>query len=198
MKNLKCSSCGATLQIDENKEYAICNHCGSKYKLNEDLNINIKFDDNVKEVFNNNLGAYKHISKFIYTTVIIIVIVTLLILYFGFIKIDKNRKIIEGNQSQIKEQVNNQQEDVKKDKFNFQFIGDNGTKNAFFLERILDKIIQSNKIYDRKIILSFNGKEITNETEIINIKHSLDGDYEVSLNYDNNGYINKIIVNIIK
>lgn len=65
MKKLRCTSCGAELKIEENKEYAICEHCGSRYKLNEDFNINIKLDDNVKDVINNSLGTVKHFSKFL-------------------------------------------------------------------------------------------------------------------------------------
>lgn len=198
MEKLKCSSCGAALQVEENKEYAVCNHCGSKYKLNEDLNVNIKLDNNVKEVLNAGLGTFNHISKFMVIPIIVFVIIFVLIFYFGFINTSKSRKTIENNQKQIEEQINKQQENVKKDVFNFQFTNDNGTKSAFFLKSTLDEIIQSNKIYDRKVTLVFNGTETTNESEIIDIKHSLDGDYEVSFNYDEDGYINKIIVNKIK
>lgn len=198
MEKLKCSSCGATLQVEENKEYAVCNHCGSKYKLKEDLNVNIKLDDNVKEVLNTGLGTFNHISKFMFIPIIIFVISFVLIFYFGFLNTNKNRKTIDNNQNQMEEQLNKQQEKIEKDVFNFQFINDNGTKSAFFLESILDEIIQSNKKYDRKVILVFNGTETTIESEIINIKHSLDGNYEVSFNYDGDGYINKIIVDKIK
>lgn len=58
----------------------------------------------------------------------------------------------------------------------------------------MDEIIESNKTHDRKVSLVFEGKETTNEKEIIEIKHSLSGDYEVSINYDDDGYVNKIIV----
>ncbi len=198
MEKLRCSSCGAALQVEENKEYAVCNHCKTRYKLKEDLNVNIKLDDNMKEVLNSGLGTVNHISKFMFIPIIIFVIIFGLIIYFGFTNINKNRKTMEENQKEIADKINNQQENVKKDVFNFQFASDNGTKSAFFLESTLDEIIESNKKYDRKVILVFNGTETTDETEIINIKHSLDGDYEVSFNYDNDGYINKIIVNLIK
>ena len=198
MEKLRCSSCGAELQVEENKEYAICNHCKSRYKLNEDLNVNIKLDDNMKEVLNNSLGTAKHFSKFMLIPIIIFVIIFILIFFFAFTNINKTKETINNNKNQIEEQINIQQDSVKKEFFNFQFSNDNGTKSAFFLESTLDEIIQSNKIYDRKVILVFNGTETTDETEIINIKHSLDGDYEVSFNYDEDGYINKIIVDIIK
>ena len=197
MEKLKCSSCGADLQVEENKEYAICNHCKSRYKLNEDLNIKIKLDDDVKEVLNTSIGRFNHLSKFMFIPIIIFVIIFALIIYFGFTNANKNRNTMNDNQKQIEEQINKQQENVKKDVFNFQFANDNGTKSAFFLESTLDEIIQSNKIYDKKVILVFNGIETTNESKIINIKHSLDGNYEVSFNYDEEGYINKIIVGML-
>ena len=198
MEKLRCSSCGAELQVEENKEYAICNHCKSRYKLNEDLNVNIKLDDNMKEVLNNSLGTAKHFSTFMLIPIIIFVIVFILIFFFAFTNINKTKETIDNNKNQIEEQIDKQQDSVKKEFFNFQFSNDNGTKSAFFLESTLDEIIQSNKIYDRKVMLVFNGTETMDETEIINIKHSLDGNYEVSFNYDEDGYINKIIVDIIK
>ena len=193
MEKLRCSSCGAELQVEDNKEYAVCNHCGSKYKLNEDLNINIKLDDNTKEVINAGASTVKHVSKYIFIPIILIILINLgIIIYFG-VKSPSNN-INEENQKKTEENINKQQELAKKEMFNFQFTNDNGTKSAFFLKNTLDTIIQSNKTNERKVTLVFNGTETTDETEIINIKQSLDGDYEVSFDYDRDGYINKIIV----
>jgi DNA-directed RNA polymerase subunit M/transcription elongation factor TFIIS len=193
MEKLRCSSCGAELQVEDNKEYAVCNHCGSKYKLNEDLNINIKLDDNTKEVINAGASTVKHVSKYIFIPIILVILINLgIIIYFG-VKSPSNN-INEENQKKTEENINKQQELAKKEMFNFQFTNDNGTKSAFFLKNTLDTIIQSNKTNERKVTLVFDGKETTDETEIINIKQSLDGDYEVSFDYDRDGYINKIIV----
>lgn len=205
MKKLKCSSCGAELHVEDNKEYAVCNHCGSKYKLNEDLNVNIKLDDNMKEVLNNGLGTVKNASKVMIIPFILFALIFIVIFVFGFTNINKSKKSAEENREKIPEQfeeqneiINKQQEEAKKEMFNFQFANDNGTKSAFFLESTLDEIIESNETQDRLVTLVFNGKEVTEESEIINIKHSLKGDYEVSFNYDDEGYINKIIVDKIK
>jgi hypothetical protein len=198
MKKLNCSSCGAELRIEENKEYAVCDHCGSKYKLNEDLNINIKLDDNVKDVINTSFGTVNKASKFMFVPIFIFFIAFSLILFIGIRSINRSRNNSEENRKQTEEKVNKQQEEVKKDIFNFQFVNDNGTKSALLLESTLDEIIQSNKLYNRKVTLVYNGKETTDETEIINIKHSLEGDYEVSLDYDDEGFINRIKVDTIK
>ena len=64
MRKLKCNSCGGEMTIDETKEYATCKYCGMKYKLNDDLNVNIKIDDSVKDVLNTGLSTAKHFSLF--------------------------------------------------------------------------------------------------------------------------------------
>ena len=200
MKKLRCSSCGAELRIEDNNEYAVCDHCGTKYKLKEDLNVNIKLDDNTKEIINNGLGTVKHVSKAVLIPIILFVIIMIVLIVVFAVKSNNNRKAIEENKNQQQEQVEDMikdfQEQGVKEAFNFQFTNANGTKSDFFLSSILDNIIQSNKTHERQVTLVFDGKETTNEEEIINIKHSLSGDYEVSLDYDD-GYVNKIVVSKI-
>jgi len=172
MEKLKCSSCGAELEVEENKEYAKCNHCGARYKLNEDLNVNIKLDDNIKEVLNNGLGTAKHVSKFFLIPIIIFIIIMFsIVIYSSFT-------------------FNNK---ADKSSFNFQFSYVSGTKDAFFVDSTLDKIIESNNTHGRKVALVYDGKETTDKSEIIEIKHSLSGTYEVSLEYDE-GYVSKVIL----
>ena len=216
MEKLKCSSCGGELQVEENKEYAKCNYCGARYKLNEDLNVNFKIDDNLKEILNNGLeNAHKSLKLMVIPALIFFcfIIITFAV---SSIRARENRKNALERQKEIQEQAKQQQEkimeeakqqqekaeeenkkleeEMDKNQFNFDFERENGTKNAFFLKSTFDKIVRSNKINDRKISLVFNGTETTEESEIINIKQSLDGDYEVSINYDNDGYVNKIVV----
>ena len=215
MEKLKCSSCGAELEVEENKEYAKCNHCGARYKINEDLNINFKIDDNTKEVLTKGLGNIKCFSILLLVPILAFAIIIIISIgtHSRSSKItpniqddsfDKQEQQIEEFINGIKENIKNQDEEAKQQEeeqkkkiFNFQFINDNGTKAAIFVRTILDEIIQSNKTNDRKVTLIFNGTETKEESEIIEIKHSLDGDYEVSLDYDEEGYINKITVNKI-
>ena len=178
MEKLKCSSCGGHLEIEENKEYATCKYCGARYKLNEDLNINIKLDDNMKEIINSSLGTVQHFSKFAIIPIAIIFVMA------AFIIITIATSFNSSNNGD-------------KNMFNIHLEHDGGTKSAFFLSSTLDDIIQSNKTHNRKVALVFEGKETTDEKEIIDIKHSLSGTYEVSINYDDDGYVNKIIVDKI-
>ena len=216
MEKLKCSSCGAELQVEENKEYAKCNHCGARYKLNEDLNINIKLDDNMKEVLNNGIGTVHKSLKFMIIPVIAFICFIIIIIISSTIRMNENRKIEQQRQKEIQEEAKKQQEkmeeeakkqqekiekenkewkeEINKTQFNFQFEHDGGTKSEFFLKSTLDEIIQSNKTHDKKVSLVYDGTETTDESEIIKIKQSLNGTYEVSINYDDNGYVNKIVV----
>ena len=209
MKKLKCSSCGAKLEIEENKEYAKCNHCGTRYKLNEDLTVNIKLDDSVKDALNNGLGTVKHVSKFMLIPIIIFAIIFVGVFVFIILDMNSSRKTAEESKTRIQEKIKQNQEEsdaeekafkemVNKNTFNFDFEHANGTKSAFLLESTFDDIVRSNKTNDRKIALVFNGKETMEEAEIVKIKQSLKGDYEVSINYDDEGYVNKVIVNKIK
>ena len=196
MKELKCSHCGSTLVIDENKEYAKCDYCGSKYKLKDDLNVNINLDDTMKEVINTGLGAFKNTSRFMVVPIILFVIFFIAIVMFGIFSSIDSKNEFDVHRNKIEESIKSQQDSALKERFNFQFSGDNGTKNAIFLRDTLDTIVESNKTNDRIVTLVFDGKETTDEKEIIDIKHSLDGDYEVSFTYDD-GYISKIVVDKI-
>ena len=216
MEKLKCTSCGGNLEVEENKEYAVCDHCGAKYKLNKDLNVNIKLDDDVKEVLNNQIGNMNNSVKFMVVPAIAFFIFILIVFFFTTIKSNEDRRAnlerqremeesmqkqqdkimeqMEKGKEQINEDMKEIENDGEKEVFNLQFEFDNGTQNAFFVKTTLDEIIRSNNSYDRKVALVINGAETTNESEIVNIKQTLDGNYEVSVKYDEKGYVNKIII----
>lgn len=175
MEKLKCSSCGGEITIDSDKEYGTCPYCGTKYKLKKDINFNIKLDDNVKEVLNTGLNTAKHFSKFMIIPIVVFFVIFLTIFFTTI-------RSFSGNDG------------FSKRSFNNQFFNASGTKNSLFLEDTLDDIIESNKTNKKQITLEFEGRETTNEKEIIEIKHSLSGRYEVSFNYDKKGFINKIII----
>ena len=187
MKKLNCSSCGGHLEVESNNEYAFCRHCGARYKLNEDLNINFKVDDSVKDTLKGGFRAFKFISK--------MALVPICLFFIAFIVVTLS--VFKTIRSEAFQERTGIQEKSKKETFNHQFINSNGTKQAIFVKSTLDNIIQSNKTQDRLVTLIFDGTKTTDEKEIIEIKHSLDGDYEVSINYDDEGYVNKVIINKI-
>lgn len=95
------------------------------------------------------------------------------------------------------ENVNKSNEKYEKNTHNMYFEMRTGTKATIFVESILDQIITSNKKSASHIVtLVYNDIVTTDETKIKEVKHSLEewGEYEVSIEYDENGYVNKVIL----
>ena len=91
--------------------------------------------------------------------------------------------------------------DINKQSFNATLEMYSGTEYGSSVGNLLDKVVTSNKTNSEHIItVIYKGTTTTSESEIVKIKHSLDKftEYEVSLDYDANGYINKVTVKDIK
>ena len=205
MEKMRCTSCGGELKIKDDKEYAVCEHCGSSYKLNEDVNINFKMDDNTKEMINKGMEHTKKISKVMLIPFFVIFALVICGFIFSFVDMSKSREESKERQKEINEKMDSDkkkaeeiaekaEEESKKYSFNFQFTTAAGTKYGNQLDNTLDDIIESNKENERKVMVVYNGNSTTDESEIINIKHSLGEwtDYEVIVNKDDSGYINEI------
>ena len=80
--------------------------------------------------------------------------------------------------------------------FNIQFSGINGQKSTFFINDYLDEIVTNNKKQEHIITVKYQDKETSNPDEIIAIKKSLDESkqYELSTDYDQAGFINKLTI----
>ena len=86
---------------------------------------------------------------------------------------------------------------VSTSSFNGEFELLSGTKSGFFVTTLLDKVITSNKKQSEHIInVTYDGNSTTDEEEIRNIKKNLDSskEYEVILDYDEEGYVNSITI----
>ena len=199
MTDLKCKHCGAVVSVDEDKEFATCKYCGSKYKLNEDKNINIKLDDNVKEVLNHGLktvGKFSIISIVPFAMVFIFILIIAAVIIFNVINFNKQSKSKATNNTStdVQEKVENA---ISVQSFNSEFEFYVGTKWKTSIEYLLDKVVSNNRKNSDKLITVVHGNDSsTDGDEIINIKHSLKDftDYEVKLDYDGAGYVNKVII----
>lgn len=102
------------------------------------------------------------------------------------------------------EEFNSEKKNAGKEIFNSQF--ENGTKDRDYVKKLLDKVITNNQTKGNHIItVSYKEKEASNPNDISIIKKELVSDskdaisdlfveYEVSLKYDNEGYVNKISI----
>ena len=177
MKKLKCESCGGNLKIDESKEYATCPFCETKYKLNEDLTIKVKLDDDMKEIIKGQAKVAKTVATVSIIPFIIVPIIVVTMIVVG---------VVVGIKQTSKSNVN---------RFNNIFLYGNGDQQTVFIINTIDKVIDSNKKNKRKITVRYGGIESQDEKEIMNIKHSLKKfQYNVTYEYDKKGYIEKIII----
>lgn len=110
--------------------------------------------------------------------------------------IDGIKDVYEG----LEQQMNNKQEKEKKERpavFNSGLTYAEGTKATIFVENILDTIVTKNKLNkDMLITVVYKKKKTTDVNEIKAIKKSLKqwSEYEVSVDYDDEGYITKITI----
>lgn len=209
MKTLKCNNCGANMNIsDENKDYAVCEYCGAKTKLSDDINVNINVDEDIKKGLK--MGG-KIIAGISIANIAVFILVFILIIgTFGFIIFKGisavNKNILEDQQvSEMPEIDSNEVKDnvVNKyeiDRFNSTYELFSGTKSKFFLETLLDDIVTNNKKNkEHQIIVIYKKTNTNNPDKIVKLKHSLkNGNYEVSLDYDDNGFVYKVTLKDVK
>ncbi len=185
MKQLNCSSCGAPINVDESKGYGKCPYCGAKYKLNEDINVNIKLDDDLKNIVNNGIETAKKGSKMMLIPFLLIFIGVSIVFVI----------VIPKTLNDAKKRSDEQQEEFDVSSFNSKYEIKAGKKPKMFAETVIDDIALDNKKTNHKITLVYNDKEYTDSKEITNIKNELTkSEYEITLDYDKKGYINKITI----
>lgn len=216
MKKLKCDSCGGELVVDENKEFATCAYCNTKYKLNEDHTITIKVDDDTKEILTSGAKTFSKISL-----VVIIPIIIISLLIFGLVGYSIYTDLSQMNTSNpnghigtdddFEKEYNKAKDDLEKEKttentknYNntFEFYSGTQTKNSIII--LLDRVITNNKT-NKSNLITVKHKNInsTDPNKIVKIKGLLKDfssdkrsivKYEVILDYNNAGYVSVITI----
>ena len=95
----------------------------------------------------------------------------------------------------------NSRDSFEIDSFNTKYENDAGKRSGFFIVRTLDDIVTNNKTNKSHVItVVYNGITTTEEKEIKEIRNKLSDrkDYDVSLDYDSNGYVNKYTIEDIE
>lgn len=99
------------------------------------------------------------------------------------------------DKEQIQKEVEEIQENFKIDSFNNEFEMYSGTKKGFHVKRLIDKISTNNKKEkDKTITVIYEGENINDTEKLTDIKRNFEDftDYEVSFEYDENGYIYQV------
>lgn len=172
--SIKCPSCGANLELEDNKTRTKCQYCNTNIMIEKDLN---------DEITANILQTSKVVSKIfpiVFSFIILIFITTSIYMIF------------------FSQRFFNHKSDFDKTSFNHAFTYANGTQTGLFVTETLDNVIDSNKKNnDHQIYVIYNNDKKTNNTaKIVSIKNELGiyDKYEVLIDYDSKGYINLITI----
>ena len=122
-------------------------------------------------------------------------------------KAEKKQEEEEKKQQELEDKINKEQEEYHEnfstDSFNGTFEMNQGTKSGMFAKSQVDNIIKNNKKDKEHLIeVIFDGTSYgTDPSNISNVKNNLrefNGykfqEYEISLDYDDNGYVNKVTI----
>lgn len=170
--SVKCPNCGANLELDDNKKRAKCQYCNTSLLIEKDFN-----DIFSAQIINTSKIA-KGILYYIFLSFIVSFIFTIVITISIFAFSSKSSS------------------SFNKSKFNSSFTYANGTQSGLFVADTLDKVITSNKTNDKQIYVKYDDVKTNKEDEIISIKTKLETltYYEVSIDYDKDGYVNIVTI----
>ena len=178
--------------------------------VNTLTNEDISLEDKVETKEDKNNKKEDGDRKFILYILIIIFIASLAFLTYRVgtdIKAKKDeikeelRK--EKEKAEKKQEEEEYHENFSKDSFNSTFEMNQGTKSGMFAKSQVDNIIKNNKKDKEHLIeVIFDGTSYgTDPSNISNVKNNLrefNGykfqEYEISLDYDDNGYVNKVTI----
>ena len=196
---LKCNNCGAQLKVEEGTSQVKCEFCGSTFSVDDAYNEGYKYtkgvlkarSEQMEEDFNK---AQDLMDSFIGkpSRVFSIAFVAIFILIFAFIGYHMYVGFSDSRNSRDSFEI---------DSFNTPYETDAGKRSGFFIVGTLDDIVTNNKTNKSHIIaVVYNGITATEEKSIKEIRNMLseNKDYDVSLDYDSNGYVNKFRIEDIE
>ena len=219
MKKLKCDSCGGELVVDENKEFATCSYCNTKYKLNVDHTVTFKVDEATKEMLTSGAKTFSKVSLVIIIPMVIITLLIFGLVGYGIYKEISGMNIsnpnghigteiddddFEEEYNKVKDQIEKgkQQYDIQNYNSDYEFYSGTQTKNSII--HLLDKVVTNNKT-NKSNLITVKHKNInsTDPNQIIKIKSLLKDfsdnkrsivKYEVIFDYNDTGYLSTITI----
>ena len=204
---MKCKNCGQMLKVEEGATTITCEYCHTTYSIDDEAQ-HVKYDnmyesgyefekgrmqaqgeqfENAEKVVKGMFGA--HVLMTIFGIIFFIVFVSV------FMFIVYNIHQMSSNHSSFS--LN-----MERESFNRTFEMYTGTKNKFFVDIILDKVVENNrKDSFHTITVVYNDTSTSNPDEIAALKHSIKdtpAKYEVGLDYNGDGVVYKVIITDIQ
>ncbi len=194
---LECKNCGAALKVEKGTDTISCPYCDATYKIDDEAQ-HIKYDDMENSGYEFEKGRIKAQKEHFQnsnsaegknTVAIVAAIVGLVIAFALIISVFSVRLFgIKGNTK-----TKYSQHDV----YAYNMYYSSGNKQAIFVKSMLDNAINSNKTHDdKKIIVKYEDISTTDSEEILGIEKELDmyKEYDVLLDYDDDGFVNVISI----
>ena len=211
INNLKCPNCSSSLNVDiEDTNNLKCEYCGSTLKYvpdKEELELiraqALKAESNAKEMnaktindVVNNIAkplAKSYITLKIVGLVLVVIIFAVIagVIITQFSGSNGNRTNQIDRQSKVEEYYNK----AKKESFNTTF--NKGETPGSFVKDDLDEIINYLNQGTYKVSVTYKDiVESTDINEIKNIRKSIDefNEYDITLKYDDKGFVNQYII----
>ncbi len=201
---LKCKNCGAKLEVEEGTTQVTCKFCDTTFSIDDAYTQGYKYTKGVlkaqDEQYEKDLERAKDFMKnnpvAKSSRIMSIIFAIIFFLVFCFIGYNIYNDFYADRSTDFN---NNHSTDNRFEisSFNTPYENDAGRRSGFFLINTLDDIVTNNK-KNKEHIITVVYKDITTaeETEIKKIRDSLSSrkDYDVSLDYDSKGYVNKFII----
>ncbi|MBR2744061.1 MAG: hypothetical protein IKE01_02020 [Clostridia bacterium] len=200
LNGIRCKSCGASIKIKEGDKNVTCPYCNNTYTID---------DENKNETSKTKSSA--QINKTVTPQLMILLIMIPIIIVVNIAIIagvvtSRSRSVSNKVSSQVENSKVEQKKEQEKRKlqtevFGFNMFYSSGTKIGGNVGYQLDHVITSNKTNkDRAITVKYQETQTTSPDEILQIKKKLKefDNYEVILNYDDDGFVKELIVEEVK
>ncbi len=193
LKKLACKNCGAKLEIEEGASQVKCNFCGTSFSVEDAYNEGYNYTKGVLKATDEHMKEnLKTVGKIPMALGIIVII-----MFFVIFSIISYRIINSNNISDLQDEWTKESAEIDKKYFNHQYEIYSGKKSTFFISHALDNIVTNNKTNKNYIItVSYNNITSNEESKIKEIRDMLNNniDYDISLDYDSRGYVNKFTI----
>ncbi len=205
---MKCKNCGHMLKVEEGTTSITCEYCHTTYSIDDEAQ-HIKYDNMYESGYEFEKGRIqaqeeqfeqaannvvkKSVGNRIFTTVFTIIFIIIFVSIFGF---------IIHNFIDISNRHSNFSLNMERESFNNTFEMYTGTKDKFFVDILLDKVVENNKKDSfHTITVVYNDTSTSNPDEIVNIKQSLKDfptEYEIGLDYNGDGVVYRVVISDIQ
>lgn len=198
IKELKCKNCGAKLEIDDNVKKVTCKYCNTEFSVEDAYNDGYNFEkgrmkaqtEQLEEI-NNILKNNPIFKNFFPSENVFMLLVVVFLIIFASVFIFINTSLTSMN--------NIDSFEVKRFNNNFEIYV--GTNSGLQVSSLIDEIQTNNrKNKDSLIEFEYKNNKTTNPDEIKELKKQIDewNNYEITFEYNENGFINYVLMEDVK